>query len=268
MLLFLAALCFAKSTQIDFDDLDVTAERPTPSVILVQDAIRSLCETEDSTSLAWQECVANLSYDQILSVCSSLGTQTPQIVNDLLVTSKPTAVYQSHSDGEILRWQGCLYNSETGPRVEHYIWVYTQDNWIMTDGDQTVYATDEMSSLTVFDGLKIPSDQTSLGDRINIPGTFAYLLVQSTTTDGRYVGIPAKNSQSDINQIIMSHDLAPPYCDGLWITKDCNYLPNMMVTSVTPWMMVVKTLMPDKVGYQVSGIFFQSITGYDYTTGE
>lgn len=266
MILLIASLCFAKSTQIDFEEVSVSAERPTPSITLIQETIRTLCPNEDVTSLAWQECVANLSYEQISDVCSSLGDQTPGIVNDLLATAKPSEIYQNNFDGRILNWRGCLFNSKTGPRVEHYIWIYAKNNWIMTDGEQSVWATKEEVSLTVFDNRRLSSnDEDYVGDGFTIPGTFAYLLVPSTATKARYIGIMAKNSQREINSMIKSINLMPPYCDGQLVVDDCDYLPTMMVTSVTPWLMIVKTLMPDKVGYQVSGIFFQSITGYDYT---
>lgn len=269
MLLLIASLCLAKSTQIDFDEIEVTAERPTPSVTLIQDTVHDLCSVEDNTTLRWQECIANLSYDEISQVCSSLGGRTPEIVNDLLTTTKPETVYQDHSDGQILKWQGCLYNSETGPRVEHYLWIYAKDNWIMTDGEHNVWATDSQSSLTVFDGREVSSNNDDItGNGFTIQGTFAYLLTPSVTTNGRYVGTLARNSQRDLNAVISSLNLRPPYCDGSLVVDDCDILPNMIVTSVTPWMMIVKTIMPDKVGYQVSGIFFQSITGYDYADSE
>ena len=130
-----------------------------------------------------------------------------------------------------------------------------------------VYAVDKKSSITVFDGTETSSDVTVIGGGFDVPGTFAYLLVPSDVKDGVYTGVVAKNNQREINKIISSSNLIPRYCDGLENWKGCEQLPNMIVTSVTPWMMIVKTLMPDKVGYQVSGIFFQSITGYDYTDG-
>lgn len=267
MILLFQSLAFAKTTEVDFDEVEITANRETPSISLIRDTVRSLCPNEDNTSLAWQECAVNLSYEQISTVCSSLGEKTPKIVNDLITTSEATEVYQNHSDGQTLHWQGCLYNSKTGPRVENFVWIYAKNNWVMTDGESKVYAVDKKSSITVFDGTETSSDVTVIGGGFDVPGTFAYLLVPSDVKDGVYTGVVAKNNQREINKIISSSNLIPRYCDGLENWKGCEQLPNMIVTSVTPWMMIVKTLMPDKVGYQVSGIFFQSITGYDYTDG-
>ena len=228
-----------------------------------------MCPDEDNTSLAWQECVANLSYKEISTVCSSLGEKTPKVVNDLLVSSTPAEVYQNHSDGQVLQWQGCLYNSKTGSRVEDYVWIYAKNNWIMTDGKAQLRGSNRKTSFTVFDKIEVHSDVASdssdTAGWFDVIGTFAYLLAPSATTVGRYTGVIAKNNQNEINKIIESNNLMPLYCDGISDNKSCDHLPNMVVTAVTPWMMVVKTIMPDKFGYQVSGIFFQSITGYDYT---
>jgi hypothetical protein len=267
MFLLLSSLSFAKTTEVDFDEVEITANRATPSISLIRETVRSLCPDEDNTSLAWQECVANLSYKEISTVCSSLGEKTPKVVNDLLLSSTPAEVYQNHSDGQVLQWQGCLYNSKTGSRVEDYVWIYAKNNWIMTDGKTKLapIAGPNWISLTVFDKMEVSSNTTTIGDWFDVVGTFAYLLVPSVTTVGRYTGVLAKNNQNAINHTITLNGLTPPYCDEISDKKNCNHLPNMIVTAVTPWMMVVKTIMPDKFGYQVSGIFFQSVTGYDYT---
>jgi len=284
MFLFLSSLSFAKTTEVDFDAVEITANRATPSISLIRETARSLCPDEDNTSLAWQECVANLSYEEISTVCSSLGEKTPKIVNDLLLASTPSEVYQNHSDGQVLRWKGCLYNSKTGSRVEDYVWIYAKNSWIMTDGKAQLRGSDRKTSFTVFDKIEAHSNRTSHEGEFNCPnglpfekcthdkrawfdiiGTFAYLLAPSATTAGRYTGVIAKNNQNEINKVIESNNLTPLYCDGISDNKNCDHLPGMIVTAVTPWMMVVKTIMPDKFGYQVSGIFFQSVTGYDYT---
>lgn len=264
MLLLLSSLSLAKTTEVDFDEVEITANRATPSLSLIRETVRSLCPDEDNTSLAWQECVANLSYEEISTVCSSLGEKTPKIVNDLLLSSVPAEVYQNHSDGQVLQWQGCLYNSKTGPRVEDYVWIYAKNNWIMTDGKTKLAPATKRTSLTVFDKIEVYSDTTDTGGWFDVVGTFAYLLAPSATTVGRYTGVIAKNNQNEINKVIESNNLTALYCDGISDEKNCDHLPNMIVTAVTPWMMVVKTIMPDKFGYQVSGIFFQSVTGYDY----
>jgi len=265
MLLLLSSLSFAKTTEIDFDEVEITANRATPSISLIRETVHSLCPDEDNTSLAWQECVANLSYEEISTVCSSLGERTPKIVNDLLLASTPAEVYQNHSDGQVLHWQGCLYNSKTGTRVEDYVWIYAKNNWIMTDGAKKVWGADRKSSLTVFDGIDASSNAVAISNEFDVAGVFAYLLVPFATTGGRYTGVLAKNNQYELNKVIISHNVRPLYCDGVSLINECDHLPNMIVTAVTPWMMVVKTIMPDKIGYQVSGIFFQSVTGYDYT---
>jgi hypothetical protein len=267
MFLLLSSLSFAKTTEVDFDEVEITANRATPSISLIRETVRSLCPDEDNTSLAWQECVANLSYKEISTVCSSLGEKTPKVVNDLLLSSTPAEVYQNHSDGQVLQWQGCLYNSKTGSRVGDYVWIYAKNNWIMTDGKTQLAPATKKTSLNVFDKIEVSEDTTDTGGWFDIVGTFAYLLVPSATTVGRYAGVLAKNNQNEINKTITLNGFTPLYCDGISDEKNCDNLPNMIVTAVTPWMMVVKTIMPDKFGYQVSGIFFQSITGYDYTAG-
>jgi hypothetical protein len=267
MFLLLSSLSFAKTTEVDFDEVEITANRATPSISLIRETVHSLCPDEDNTSLAWQECVANLSYEEISTVCSSLGERTPKIVNDLLLVSTPAEVYQNHSDGQVLQWQGCLYNSKTGSRVEDYVWIYAKNNWIMTDGETKLAPATKKTSLTVFDKIEVSLDTAAAGGWFDVVGTFAYLLAPSATTVGRYTGVLAKNNQNEINKTITLNGLTPLYCDEISDEKNCDHLPNMIVTAVTPWMMVVKTIMPDKFGYQVSGIFFQSVTGYDYTAG-
>lgn len=266
MLIAIIGFALAGTTSINFDAVDVTANRPIPGVVLIQEHTRQLCPDDDVTSVAWQECVSNLSYRQIKEVCSGLGPDTPTLVDELMA-AKGQNIYAANADGQVINWHGCLYNSRTGPRVESFKWTYAVDAWIMTDPIHEVYAARERSSMTVFDGhdlLDAESVQAS-GPAIELLATFAYILDPIINSPGSWIGSMARSSQLDINAEIRAHDLNPPYCDSVWPDPNCQELPRMVIKALSPTMMVVKTLLPQKVGYQVAGIFFQSTAGYDYT---
>ena len=258
----------APATTIDFDAVTVEGQRTGPSIALVTESTRDVCpDTEGVDSPGWVECVVNLSYSDIKSLCSSLGPEVVPLVRTLL--SKPTRYsgFDNDGEGESMMWRGCFYNSRSGGRVETFQWRGTGSGWIVTDAPSIYGQSKELrqTSLSVFDGYE-RSESSADGPSIALPATFAYLM-RRTSRAGSWNAVPSSTNQDEINSMLKQSGYHSPYCGSEQLRTsaeaDCAALPRLAVVAVSPTMMAVQSFLPKQMGYLVTGIFWRSETGFD-----
>ena len=259
--------------EIDFDAVTVEGARVGPSMTMVTETTRDICpDAESVDSPGWVECVVNLSYSDIKSVCSSLGPNALPMVQTLMNRPVRHRGFDNDIDGETMTWEGCFYNSRSGGRLETFVWHGTGSGWIVTNAaDEYGQATGPtQTSLSVFDGFdrSMGSDDDS---PIHLQATFAYLL-RKTRHEGVWTAVPSQSNQDAINAAIRQVGYRPPYCGstetGQPVRKDCVRLPRLSVVAVSPTMMAVQSFLPKQAGYVVAGIFWRSETGFDIAGAE
>lgn len=258
----------APPREIDFDAVTVEGERVGPSMTLVTETTRDICpDTEGVDSPGWVECVVNLSYSDIKSVCSSLGPKALPMVRTLMNQPVRHRGFDNDIDGETMKWEGCFYNSRSGGRLETFVWHGTGSGWIVTNAaDEYSHATEEtQTSLSVFDGFE-RSPGSHADSSIELQATFAYLL-RRTRNPGVWTAVPSQSNQDTINAAIRQAGYRPPYCGsaetGQTASRSCAALPRLSVVAVSPTMMAVQSFLPKQAGYVVAGIFWRSETGFD-----
>ena len=274
MLFILLGPALAGPTQtIDFDAVTVEGHRTGPSVGLVTDTTRDICpDTEGVDSPGWVECVVNLSYSDIKSLCSSLGPSALAAVRTIVNQPSRHTDFDQDVDGERMQWKGCFYNSRSGGRLETFEWYGTGSGWIVTNSAAIYGDSDSptQTSLSVFDGFE-RSDGSDDGPSVEFQATFAYLL-RRTRNPGVWTAVPSQTNQDSINAAIKQAGYRPPYCGsretGSMTERDCAVLPRLSVVAVSPTMMAVESFLPERLGYAVAGIFWRSETGFDIASVE
>jgi hypothetical protein len=254
--------------QIDFDAVTVEGQRTGPSMELVTETTRDICpDTEGVDSPGWVECVVNLSYSDIKSLCSSMGPDVLPAVRTIMNQPERHTAFDRDVDGESMTWQGCFYNSRSGGRLETFVWHGTGSGWVVTN-EANSYGHAEgatQTSLSVFDGFE-RSNGSYDDSAIELQATFAYLL-RRTRNPGVWTAVPSQTNQDAINDAIRQAGYRPPYCGsretGQDAERDCTALPRLSVVAVSPTMMAVQSFLPQKAGYAVAGIFWRSETGFD-----
>lgn len=231
---------------------------------LVAAHVRELCPDEKN-SPAYSECLANLSYAQIVHMCKSLGPGTPELVAELFKTA-PQDPYAG-TTAEV-SWQGCLYNSTTGVHAQAYYWRWDGQYWIMGDVPMIGCEGDKQSSMSAFDDVTEQARCVTQKE-YSIRGTFAYQLVPGNP-EGTWIARTAYNNQEAINVQIREKGFAPPYCgeSRTNLGLPCLTLPVLFVRALSPTLMVVQSLSVNGEDFVTSGIFFRSVTGYTYRSEE
>jgi hypothetical protein len=216
--------------------------------IFIQDAIRTVCP--DVSGEEWTECAANLSYEQIKKVCSSLTSEDDikQSVEGLFKIPADDS-YPEHPD---LIWNGCLFNSVTGSHAESYKWAWDGEHYIVKDYPRKFCASDVGSSVSAFDTITTEGSECKSSFESSL---LAYMLIPLTYS-GSWIAKPAVNNQEEINRYLYSIDVRPIWGPGY------DTLPTLYIREISPTLMVTKTVLNDD--FSVVGIFFRSLTGYDY----
>lgn len=215
--------------------------------IFIQDTVRSVCPNVSGP--AWAECAANLSYDQIDRICSGLGPDTAKQVKALFSLPADDA-YPDHPD---LQWGGCLFNELTGAHREFYRWSWDGGHYVMKDAVRTYCVSDSGSSVSAFDSITTSSPD---GCKREFESDLLAYLLLPMSTPGAWIAKMAMNNQNAINQNLIRLKVQPLFGVGY------APLPTLYVQQLSPTLMVTKTIMNEKP--DVVGIFFRSLTGYDY----
>lgn len=212
--------------------------------LLFLESTRSVCP--GITGPAWEECAANLSYEQIQKVCDGLGPKTREGV-DQMFRLPGVEVYGNHPD---VTWQGCMYNEVTGVHREAYTWNWDGEHYIMRDVPRTYCVATVGESVSAFDDITTTASGACSGHFTS--SLLAYLL-QPLSRTGFWVARTAKNNLTSINE-----KLAQRYnADPIFVS-----MPTLFVQAVSPTLLVVKTA--DTENVCTSGVFFRSVTGYTY----
>ncbi len=258
----------APVTTIDFEGVEVRGSTPRPMVQLIGETSRDICpQSDEITDPGWAECVVNLSYGDIKNLCSELGPSTPQLVVAMMNRKERHPGFDNDVISEEMRWRGCFYNSKTGPSVEDFVWRGTGNGWIVTNAPETYNRVIDstQTSLSVFDGLEQSDHVTKRDAKLDLPATYAYALVRGRT--GTWTAVPSTTNQDEINRLMEATGLSPVYCGSERRSPsedlDCEVLPRLAVVALSPTMLAVKSYLPQRVGYLVTGIFWRSETGYD-----
>ena len=252
-------------TEIDFDETEITGEVIRPAISLIVEKSPSLCPSLDPSSVEWQECVLNLDYAAIKEVCSDLGADTAKVTRKMSTLNVEYFPVWAR-EGDQQTWHGCVYNSQTGARVQEFVWTFVGNRWFMTDipHDLVVARGAKQGSLNAFDGYEWGEDYTP-GKSIDAKATMAYRLDPVAELGASWVGSTSRASQSSINAQLLEQGVQPPYCSAEERNPWCQPLPRLLLRAAGPNILSVRTVGSVDEDHAVYGVLFRAMTAFDYT---
>jgi hypothetical protein len=265
LFMYIATAHAETHTEIDFDEAEITGEIIRPAISLIVEKSPSLCPSLDPTSVEWQECVLNLDYASIKQVCSDLGEGTAEVTRRMSAMDVQYFPVWAH-EGDQQTWHGCVFNSQTGARVQEFVWTFVGNRWFMTDipHDLVVARGAKQGSLNAFDGYEWGEDYTP-GKPIDAKATMAYRLDPVAELGASWVASTSGASQTSINAQLTEQGVLPPYCVTKERKERCQPLPRLLIRAVGTNILSVRTVGSVDEDHAVYGVLFRAMTAFDYT---
>jgi hypothetical protein len=265
LFMYIGMVRAATTTEIDFDEAQVTGEIFRPAVALIVERIPWLCPSLDPSSVEWQECVLNLDYTAIKEVCSDLGAGTAELTRRMSTLDVEYFPVWAR-EGDQQTWHGCFFNSRTGVRVQEFVWTFVGNRWFMTDVPHDLAAVSKTAqgSLNAFDGYAWVED-SERGRPVDINATMAYRLDPVAEIGASWAASTSGASQSSINAHSLEQGVQPPYCSPGEKNMRCQPLPRLLIRAVGSNILSVRTVGTVDEEHAVYGVLFRAMTTFDYT---